>query len=277
MSNLAMRLSTNYHKSWNTFFDIPDVKMALNNFDRQYENSSNSYHPNNPLKIFELLPKDKVRIVVIGQDPYKERNIATDIAFNIDSNAPLTRSLIKMFEAAKISKDSIGDLSHWIKQGVFLINSTLTIRSGGGNEITNSHGLMTWNKFMEKFVSYISSEIDGVIFCLWGSNAQQLNSNNNIIHQRSFVFQSCHPVSSKDNFATKCDHFEMINSIVTPSINWKLPIRKRVEVKKDINNIDDDEGIEDDNDHHISSNIRNNINNDDIDYDDIKSDDDDDI
>lgn len=217
-----------WHPSWNEFFERNVVNNALQIFANKYRHHPSAYHPLNFLEIFKCIPKHKVRVIIVGKEPYPQRSDAVGIAFSIGSKRLSTSnniSLKKIYTAAGLSVDCTGDLSKWVDQGVFLMNASLTIPSFetnglvNGNSRINSHK-MIWEPLVKEFMRYITEE-NRCIVCLWGRDARSLEGN--ISHRSTFVLIGPHPVAPNEDFEL-CTHFRDINSILTPAIDWYLPL-----------------------------------------------------
>lgn len=128
-----------------------------------------------PKKIFralELTPFDDVRVVILGQDPYHGAGQANGLSFSVNNEVPAPPSLRNIFQELQ---SDIGishhhhELDGWAKQGVLLLNATLTVRAGEAN----SHQGLGWERFTDFIISQLSERKNGVVFVLWGSFAQK--------------------------------------------------------------------------------------------------------
>ncbi|MHA8081980.1 uracil-DNA glycosylase [Aquirufa sp. A-Brett2-15D] len=165
----------------------------------------------------------KTKVVIIGQDPYHGVGQAQGLSFSVPKNFPLPPSLRniykEIFNDLKLIRLS-GDLSPWANQGVLLLNTVLTVRSGE----PGSHAKKGWEKFTEEVISQLSQQKEAVVFVLWGAYAQKLAKH--IDSQKHFVIQAAHPSPLSANrggfFGTK--PFSKINEYLVASgqeaIDW---------------------------------------------------------
>ena len=172
---------------------------------------------------FNLCPFDSVKIVIIGQDPYHGPNQANGLCFSVSDGVKPPPSLQNIFKELKDDLDleipSSGNLEHWAKQGIFLLNTTLTVIKGEAL----SHKDIGWEKFTDKVISVINSKKSNVIFVLWGSHAQSKIPL--ISKEKHQILTSPHPspLSAHRGFFNS-KPFSQINSYLKednkPSINF---------------------------------------------------------
>jgi uracil-DNA glycosylase len=122
---------------------------------------------------FEFCPFDSVKVVIIGQDPYHGPGQANGLCFSVRDGVPFPPSLINIFTEIKqdLGKEipGTGDLDRWAKQGVLLLNATLTVRANS----PGSHQHKGWEQFTDAVIQRLSSEKEHLVFMLWGSYAQK--------------------------------------------------------------------------------------------------------
>lgn len=127
----------------------------------------------NIFRAFDLCPVSAVKVVILGQDPYHGDGQANGLCFSVNPGIPFPPSLINIFTELKndLGKEASADcsLEHWAKQGVLLLNSTLTVRSG----VPTSHAGYGWEVFTDAVLKSVSERQKGVAFILWGSYAQK--------------------------------------------------------------------------------------------------------
>lgn len=172
---------------------------------------------------FWLCPLDQVKVVILGQDPYHGLGQAHGLSFSVKSGVPLPPSLVSIFKEIKsdLGKEIPfeGDLSNWARQGVFLLNSTLTVRANQAG----SHQKKGWEKFSDRVIQLINESDRPVVFMLWGAFAQKKASL--IDHSKHLVLQAPHPspLSSYKGFFG-CKHFSQANEFLKNNgqfpINW---------------------------------------------------------
>ncbi len=169
------------------------------------------------------VPLEKVKVVIIGQDPYHEPNQAHGLSFSVLPPTPPPPSLVNIYQ--EIEKEfgfkcnPSGDLSRWASQGVLLLNTTLTVRRAQAN----SHRGKGWENVTEKIISIISNRKEPVVFLLWGSNAISFATK---IAKHHLVLTAPHPspLSAYRGFFG-CGHFKKCNDFLLSQnkepINWQ--------------------------------------------------------
>ncbi len=142
-------------------------------------------------RAFDQCPFDRVKVVIIGQDPYHGPGQANGLCFSVRNGIPFPPSLINIFKEIKndLGKDMPvdGDLERWARQGVLLLNATLTVRAN----TPGSHQNRGWEVFTDAAIQKLSDEKEGLVFLLWGSYAQRKGEVINT--SRHLVLQSPHP------------------------------------------------------------------------------------
>lgn len=157
-------------------------------------------------------PYDKVKVVIIGQDPYHEPHQAHGLSFSVEEGVSYPPSLVNIFK--EIEDDlgkkvqNSGNLTRWAKQGVMLLNTTLTVRRGQAN----SHRGKGWEIFTNEVIRQLSARKDPIVFLLWGSNAQSFAP---IIEKQHLVLKAPHPspLSAYRGFFG-CKHFSKANDFL---------------------------------------------------------------
>lgn len=169
------------------------------------------------------VPLEKVKVVIIGQDPYHEPNQAHGLSFSVLPPTPPPPSLVNIYKEIEtefgIKCETHGDLTRWAKQGVLLLNTTLTVRRANAN----SHRGHGWENITEKIISLVSQKSEPVVFLLWGSNAISFASK---IAKHHLVLTAPHPspLSAYRGFFG-CGHFKKCNDFLLSQgkepIDWK--------------------------------------------------------
>ena len=122
---------------------------------------------------FSLTPPEAVRVVILGQDPYHEPGQAHGLAFSVQSGVKVPPSLVNIYKEREsdlgIPPSDTGDLTHWARQGVFLLNAVLTVEKGKAN----SHKNFGWQDFTDQVVAALAGLPQPVAFVLWGAQAQK--------------------------------------------------------------------------------------------------------
>jgi uracil-DNA glycosylase len=140
---------------------------------------------------FNLCPFDKVKVVIIGQDPYHEPGQAMGLSFSVPDGIQMPPSLINIYK--EIEQDlgtpvpHTGDLTHWAEQGVLLLNATLTVRA----HLANSHQRLGWTTFTDAAIKALSDGRNHLVFMLWGGFAR--GKKYLIDQNRHLVLESVHP------------------------------------------------------------------------------------
>ena len=175
---------------------------------------------------FNQTPFDKVKVVILGQDPYHNPGQAHGLSFSVPNGIKPPPSLMNMYK--EIQKDigvampaEYGNLTRWAQQGVLLLNAILTVRA---NEPA-SHAKIGWMDFTDAVIKKISDEKKGIVFLLWGKFAQDKQSL--IDETKHHVLKAAHPSPfSADKGFFGCRHFSKTNELLTaqglPPIDWKL-------------------------------------------------------
>jgi uracil-DNA glycosylase len=137
-------------------------------------------------------PLNKVKVVILGQDPYPTPGHAHGLCFSVLPGVkPLPKSLIninkELYDDLKIDNSHTGYLQPWAEQGVLLLNSVLTVEAGK----SNSHKEMGWEIFTDKIIEIVNKECENIVFILWGSYAQKKGGN--IDTSRHYVLKALHP------------------------------------------------------------------------------------
>lgn len=172
-------------------FEKPYFK-SLTEFVRHEYSQGPCYPPGKQIfAAFDLCPFDKVKVVIIGQDPYHEPGQAEGLCFSVAQGVTPPPSLVNIF---KEIEDDLGtppppdgSLRRWAEQGVLLLNATLTVRA----HMAGSHQRRGWEEFTDAVIGRLAQERTGIVFILWGSYAQRKGAV--IDRSRHLVLQSAHP------------------------------------------------------------------------------------
>ena len=149
------------------------------------------FPPKNQIfRAIELTPFEEVKVVIIGQDPYHNDNQANGLCFSVSDKVtapPSLKNIFKELEDDLGIKKTSNELEMWAKQGVLLLNATLTVRA----HEANSHKDLGWGQFTDFIIKEISDKKENVVFVLWGAFAQKKAGL--IDASRHFIIQSAHP------------------------------------------------------------------------------------
>lgn len=174
---------------------------------------------------FNSCPFDKVKVVIIGQDPYHDVGQAHGLCFSVQDGIPFPRSLVNIFK--ELSDDvgfqmpKSGNLQKWANQGVLLLNATLTVRAHQAGSHQN-HG---WETFTDCAIQRLSERCNGIVFLLWGNYA--IRKRELIDETRHYVLTAAHPspLSAARGFFG-CRHFSKANALLVSMgkspIDWQL-------------------------------------------------------
>ncbi len=174
---------------------------------------------------FRFTPFESLKAVILGQDPYHEPGQAHGLCFSVKRGVPLPPSLQNIYKEIesdlKIKEPDCGDLTKWAKEGVLLLNTTLTVRA----HLANSHSKCGWAWFTDSVIKLISDKTMGTVFILWGGNARSKAPL--IDESKHLILQCAHPspLSAYNGFFG-CRHFSKTNEYLisrgkTP-IDWDL-------------------------------------------------------
>jgi uracil-DNA glycosylase len=174
-----------------------------------------------------MTPLSQVKVVVLGQDPYHGVGQAHGLCFSVRHGTPLPPSLKNIYREIQsdigIEPSKQGELTHWAKQGVFLLNSVLTVEAG----LAASHKKQGWEDFTDEVIAVLNQQCEHLVFLLWGSYAQKKGQM--IDTSRHLVLQAAHPspLSANRGGWFGCRHFSKTNHYLeangkTP-IDWSLP------------------------------------------------------
>lgn len=221
--NMNVQIEESWKEKLADEFEKPYFK-ELTEFVRQEYKTQVCYPPGKLIfNAFNLCPFDRVKVVIIGQDPYHGPGQAHGLCFSVNDGIPFPPSLQNIFKEiqADLGKPipTSGNLTRWADQGVLLLNATLTVRA----HQAASHQRHGWEEFTDAVIRKLSQERDHLVFILWGSYAQKKGAV--IDRERHLVLTSAHPspLSAYHGFFGN-KHFSLANAYLeqygkTP-INW---------------------------------------------------------
>jgi uracil-DNA glycosylase len=166
--------------------------------------------PSKVFRAFELVKPEEIKVVILGQDPYHTPGVADGLAFSSLPQNPVPPSLLNMYKEIEAEFGSTcertPDLTRWARQGVLLLNASLSVRSGQAN----SHSDMGWHIFTDAVIRAISEKCDHVVFMLWGAFAGKKEEL--IDWEKHLVLKSAHPspLSAHRGFFGN-NHFKLAN------------------------------------------------------------------
>ena len=176
-------------------------------------------------RALELTPLDKVRVVILGQDPYHGPGQAHGLCFSVPHGVRPPPSLLNIYKELEsdlgLQRPTDGNLEHWASQGVLLLNSVLTVEMAKAG----SHGKMGWEQFTDAIIALVNDKPEPVVFMLWGAYAHKKAAN--VDASRHLVLKAAHPSPlSAHNGFLGCKHFSQCNAFLVsngrPPIDWNL-------------------------------------------------------
>jgi len=201
-------------------FDKPYWK-ELTTFVRQEYLSHAVYPPpKDVFRAFDLCPFNEVKVVIVGQDPYHGEGQANGLCFAVHEGLTLPPSLKNIYKEIKndigINPLPSGDLSRWAKQGVLLLNATLTVRAN----TPTSHSKKGWEQFTDAVIAALNKHKQNIVYLLWGKYAQ--TKGEVIDRTKNFVLESGHPSPFSAHLFFGNNHFSKCNEYLRK--NGKNPI-----------------------------------------------------
>ena len=216
-------------QSWKEFFieqQNKEYSLRLHKFlDGEYEKHT-CYPPRKSMfKAFELTPLDKVRVVVIGQDPYHEEGQAMGLSFSVPKGVRVPPSLVNIFKEIQDEYKTPmdfrnGDLTYLAKQGVLLLNSILSVRA----QQALSHNIEEYEEFFHEVLETLDKQFRPMVFLLWGGYARKLKK---FLHNPDHLILECahpSPLSANHGGWFGNNHFKLTNEYLRKNhlqeINW---------------------------------------------------------
>ncbi|RJQ36950.1 uracil-DNA glycosylase [Candidatus Microgenomates bacterium] len=205
-----------------TEFDKPYWESLTTIIRDQYTTTTVYPPAQKVFRAFDLCPLDKVKVVIVGQDPYHGVSQANGLSFSVNDGVPLPPSLKNIYKEIQndlgIIPSSSGDLSRWASQGVLMLNSVLTVMAGK----PASHSGMGWEQFTDAVIQSLNANRQNIVYLLWGKYAQ--TKGEAIDRDKNLVLTSAHPSPySATNFFgnhhfSKCNDY-LVKHSISP-INW---------------------------------------------------------
>jgi uracil-DNA glycosylase len=225
--DLTMPSPVKIHPSWlsplQPEFQKPYFEELTKFVKKEYASAPIYPQAKNIFRAFELCPFENVKVVILGQDPYHGPGQANGLCFSVNDNVALPPSLQNIYK--EISADlgipapTTGNLDNWAKQGILLLNATLTVRAN----TPGSHQKKGWEQFTDAAIQALSDQKEHLVFLLWGKYAQEKGQV--IDHNKHHVLTAPHPspFSAHSGFFG-CQHFSKTNqylkSIGEKPIDW---------------------------------------------------------
>ncbi len=209
------------------FFEQERFSELMAFLDQENLANKSFYPPQSEIyEAFNKTPFDRVKVILLGQDPYHGIGQAHGLSFSVNDGIPFPPSLRNIFKGLKVDYPSYviplsGNLSKWADQGVLLLNTTLTVGAGEAG----SHQKKGWEEFTDCVIRELSSRRKNLVFLLWGNFAQSKSTL--IDTSKHLILQAPHPspLSAHKGFL-KCQHFSKTNSYLVQNglepIDWQL-------------------------------------------------------
>lgn len=226
-SDDRIKLEASWKEALRDEFDKPYMQ-ELSEFLRREKAAGKVIYPPGPL-IFNALnttPLERIKVVIIGQDPYHGPGQAHGLCFSVQPGVPTPPSLQNIYKELQrdlnIPIPAHGYLQHWAEQGVLLLNTSLTVEQARAG----SHAQAGWGPFTDKVIEVVSQRCENLVFLLWGSHAQ--SKQKLIDAQKHLVLKSAHPspLSAYRGFLGN-GHFSRTNKFLEQHglapIDWSLP------------------------------------------------------
>ena len=207
----------------------PYFAELVEKLNSEYENEVCYPSKERIFNAFNLCPFNKVKVVILGQDPYYRKEQAMGLSFSVPEGIKLPPSLRKIYK--EIEEDlcysmpeSSGNLTRWAEQGVLLLNTTLTVRAGAAN----SHKNLGWQEFTDAVIKALNKNHEHIVFMLWGNNAKK--KKNLIDTNRHCIIESYHP-AAMPRYKFKKHQFTCCNAYLKQQgleeIDWLMRTEKK--------------------------------------------------
>lgn len=210
MKNMAVEIEQSWKEVLKDEFEKDYFRSLTQTVKDAYLSRSVFPPPKLVFNAFSQCPFDKVKVVVLGQDPYHGKGQAHGLSFSVPDGVPIPPSLQNIYKEIKndlgITLPPSGNLECWARQGVLLLNATLTVEESKAG----SHQGLGWEQFTDAVIKSISEEKKHVVFLLWGRYAQEKGAH--IDTQKHLVLKAAHPSPfSAHNGFFGCKHFSKTN------------------------------------------------------------------
>lgn len=223
---MDVKISESWKKELKEEFEKPYFGQIVNFLKTEREAGKTIYPPGKLIfNAFDTTPFDKVKAVIIGQDPYHGPNQAHGLCFSVQDGIPPPPSLgniyKEMYTDLGLQAPRTGNLTKWAEQGVLMLNATLTVRA---NE-PNSHAKIGWQEFTNTAIKKVSEDKKHVVFILWGKFAHEKQAL--VDETKHLVLKAAHPSPfAANNGFFGCKHFSKTNEYLISHgidpIDWAL-------------------------------------------------------
>ena len=222
---MEVRIEQSWKQALQSEFDKPYFAELVRFLHAEKAAGKTVYPPGGEIfKAFELTPLDRVKVVILGQDPYHGPGQAMGLSFSVPDGVPAPPSLRNIFKEIEsdlgVQMSGRPNLENWARQGVLLLNAVLTVRGGE----PTSHSAIGWQTFTDTVIRFISDNCNGVVFMLWGNYAK--SKAGLIDRSRHCVLEAAHPSPLARGAFFGSRHFSKANtyleSIGKEPIEWKI-------------------------------------------------------
>ena len=227
MSARDIKMENGWKTQLKSQFDQPYMKDLRASLVSRGKSGVTIYPPpENWFSAFNLTPFNEVKVVVLGQDPYHGPNQAHGLCFSVLPGVPIPPSLRNIYKELKedvgVEPVGHGHLETWATQGVFLLNSVLTVEHGAAA----SHQGLGWEVFTDAVIEALNTRTANTVFMLWGGYAKRKGQM--IDQNRHLVLQCAHPSPLSVRGFTGCRHFSKANEYLIncgkEPVDWQLPV-----------------------------------------------------
>ncbi len=221
---MKVKIAENWRTILQDEFEKPYFKELTTFVKQEYDSTTCFPSENQIFQAFKLCAFDNLKVVIIGQDPYHGEGQANGLCFSVNDGIKHPPSLINVFKEINtdlnISYPKSGNLERWAKQGVLLLNATLTVKAHNAG----SHQKKGWEQFTDAVISKISKEKENVVFLLWGSYAKKKGVKIDVIKHSVLSTGHPSPLSANRGLWFGNNHFSKTNDYLKEQgisvINW---------------------------------------------------------
>ena len=223
MSNV--KIEESWKNVLKTEFEQPYFQSLATFLRKEKENNKTVYPPGSLIfNAFNTTPFDKVKVVILGQDPYHNPGEAMGLSFSVPRGVRTPPSLQNIYKELKedlgVPIPNHGDLTHWAEQGVFLLNAMLTVERNK----PRSHQKIGWQTFTDAVIRRLSDQGEGLVFMLWGGFARQKKML--IDSSKHLVLEAAHPSPLAGGAFFGSRHFSRANAYLKEQgkepVDWRL-------------------------------------------------------
>lgn len=210
---MNVKIEPSWRQALETEFDKTYFGQLTEFVRHEYQHQTIFPPPKFIFHAFDMTPFDRVKVVILGQDPYHGDNQANGLAFSVNNGVQIPPSLKNIYKEInrdlKKSIPNTGNLDRWAKQGVLLLNSTLTVKA----HQAGSHQRQGWEQFTDNVIQVLSDKKTDLVFMLWGNYAQKKGAV--IDNSKHLILKTSHPspLSAHQGFLG-CSHFSQCNTFL---------------------------------------------------------------